>query len=80
MSNPVGASNRQDLFTPMGKSTFDRPPTTSARLASPASVAVATARNDNDDPIELEHVIGYTGHHSSTMFYHPMDSDTYISW
>lgn len=73
MAQPVGAANRQDLFTPQGsKSGFSSARAVAERPPSPAN-------NAGEDPLELEHVIGYTGRGVNTLWYNPAEPDMYIT-
>ena len=62
---PIGASNRPDLFGDGGGA----PPT--GGDAPPLPVEGVDDGGGDDDMVELEHVIGFNGSHSNTMVFHP---------
>lgn len=91
--NAAGAGNRHDLFTPSSARSqksiggiFPEDNNVNTRPAEPSTTSFLSHGQpeetnvlQDDPPLELEHMIGYTGHYRSTMLFHPKEEGMYIS-
>jgi len=68
--NPVGASNRSELFT----SRESKQPESSASLAKDQYIS---DDSDNNNPLQLEHMLGYSGDYKRTVVTSQYDENIY---
>lgn len=72
---PIGASNRSDLFTSRSSGRQD---TQEHRKVSVEQEYEAKQEEEDDDPLQLEHMLGYSGVFPKTVIASPYDENTFV--
>lgn len=81
---PVGASNRSDLFMSASARRDDEPPRPSARIEEKLESSRDLVQEEygvssaDDDPLQLEHILGYAGDYRRTLISIPGSEGLFI--
>jgi hypothetical protein len=73
---PIGASTRPDLFAASDQCTART--TVLSRCAGVSQTEDLVSVQRDDDPLQLEHVIGFLGQHLCALFGHPTQPNKYL--
>jgi hypothetical protein len=77
--NPVGASNRSDLFSSRSEVKLQNTEPVSTRDENRRRLQDEYGTSDpEDDPLQLEHMLGYAGDFRKTVLTAPYDDNVYI--